>query len=454
LDSDWFEGLRGMVGTQNLISNEQSLEPYLDVVNRDTLGVYPTSRDFVVVKPEDTAMVAKVVRFAAKNRTAIVARGAGTGREGGTLPVSRSIVLDFTLMSRIIGVDVVNGLVTAQPGITLEALETRLNERGLSIGQGPDHACLGGSISTNSLGQRSSHFGDMRNVVADLETVIGDGKVIHTGRPVWRNNTGYDLNQLLIGSEGTLGAVTAATLRTGPKPERSLLRMYLFKKPLKDVTEVARAIESSFFPMGNRVDDEKRNDSDFSSVRVMFEGKKEIVDLQSSLCDELAEQRGGKVVPNSVVAALVKRRRGSAFRKSLSATETRSVAEEVALKFSGWTHSLARWKELCKRYRIDYGGCQLNISYPGIVTFYAEYAIGGSRGAKAYGRLMQKFYAFVIANDGSFSSTHGVGIRLRDYMGAQYSKEYLDILLRVKRAFDPLNIFNPTKVIQMTSVKG
>ena len=450
--ASWFGGLKKLVDAENLISAEPELVPYLDVVNRDTIDEIPSTRDFVVVKPSSTETVSQVVRFAARNKVAIVPRGASTGREGGTLPVRRSILLDFGLMSRVIDIDAENGLVTAEPGITLEALEARLNERGLSIGQGPGHASLGGSISTNSLGQRSSHFGDMRNVVADMEIVVKDGCVMHTGRAVWRNNAGYDLNQLFIGSEGTLGALTSVTLKASPKPELTLKRMYSFRESFKAAVGVAKDIERSYFPASNRVDDELRNQGKYSAVRVMFEGNKDAVELQASLCDEFVESSGGEVLPDSVAAVILKRRVAAAFAKGVRPTTTRVVAEEVGLKFTYWISCLARWKELCSRFGIEYGGCQLNMSYPGVVTFYSEYPLGGNGKAREYSRMTQEFYAFVIASGGSFSPTHGVGTRLRRYMHMQYSSGHVDLLLSVKKAFDPFNIFNPGKVIKLTDV--
>jgi len=435
------------VGKDSLVTDQSILHSYVEVVNSDNIGGNVRENDFVVARPRSTDEVARIVRFAARKKIPLIARGAGTSREGATLPLPKSVVVDFTTMSRILDVNVENGTVLAQPGIALDLLEEKLNERGLSVGHGPEHATLGGSIGTNSLGQGSSRFGDMRNFVADLEVVVGEGTVFHTGRAVWRNNTGYSLTQLFIGSEGTLGLITAVTLKAGARPESTQKRMYAFQSPLDHVVSVARGIEGAFLPDGNRVDDEARNDGEVSTIRVTFRGKREVVELQTKLCDEFVSARGGQVVPDDIAADLVQKRSAKGFEMGVRPTEARNVPEEPALRFSDWKSSLEKWKNLCERHEIDYHGCQLNISYPGVITFYSGYSTNRPEKVESYRLLMREFYSYVIERQGSFSATHGVGKRMSGFMSAQYSKEYLELMRRIKGVFDPLNIFNPSAVL-------
>lgn len=442
----WHSDLDDIVGRENVVTDSSVLRSYLAVVNSDSIASSVQESDFVVARPRSTDEVVRIVRFAARNKVSLVARGAGTSREGAVLPVPRSVVVDFTSMSHVLSIDAENGLVVAEPGIALDILETRLNERGLSVGHGPDHASLGGSISTNSLGQGGSRFGDMRNFVADLEVVVGDGTVLHTGRSVWRNNTGYSLTQLMIGSEGTLGLITRVTLKAGPMPEATAKRMYAFQTGFESAVELAREIERAFLPDGNRADDEARNDGGVSTVRVTFKGKREVVDLQTRLCDELVTSRGGEVVPDEISKELVLRRGMKAFEIGVNPTDVRSVPEEPGLKFTDWRASLKKWKTLCAGRGIEYCGCQLNISYPGVITFYSAYPIDSPSKVQAYLRVMDEFYSFVIERGGSFSATHGVGNRMSKFMASQYPEEYLRAAREIKRLFDPLNIFNPEKM--------
>ncbi len=437
-----------VVGQQSLVTEPSVLRSYLAVINSDTIESPVRENDFVVVRPTSTDQVVGIVRFAAKNRIPLVPRGAGTGREGAALPAPRSVVVDFTSMSRILDIDVENGMVAAQPGVALDMLESRLNEHGLSIWHGPAHASLGGSIGTNSLGQGSSRYGDMRNFVADLEIVTGTGTVLHSGREVWRNNTGYSLTQLIIGSEGTLGLTTCVTLKAGPQPEAVATRMYAFQASLESVVELSRNIERAFLPDGNRVDDKARNDGQVSTIRVTFRGKREVVALQTNLCDKLATSRGGEVIPDNLADEYLRNRSAKAFQMSTRPTDVRAVPEEPSLKYADWRSGLEKWKGLCAKHRIEYRGCQLNISYPGVVTFYSAYPINDVERVRAYGRLINEFYHFVIERGGSFSATHGVGERLSGFMALQYSEEYLRLMREVKRSFDPLNIFNPQKILR------
>ncbi|MDE1852599.1 MAG: FAD-binding oxidoreductase [Thaumarchaeota archaeon] len=441
------ERLKSIVGEGNVVAEPSVLRSYLEVVNDDNIGRRIRENEFAVVKPSSTSQVVELVRLAVKEKIAIIPRGAGTSREGAALPLGSAVVLDFSLMSRVLNIDEEDCLVVAEPGIPLEMLEVKLGEWGLRLGHGPDHATLGGAIATNSLGQRSSRHGDMRNFVADLEVVLGDGGVIHTGRSVWRNNTGYDLTQLFVGSEGTLGVITSATLRVGPKPEWTAKRMYAFEGSLEDAVGVAREVENAFQPVSNRADDHARNDGKVCTVRVSFEGKKEAAERQVRLCDDLIRKGGGEPVPDDFAEEFIRRRSVKAFEMGVRPKDERSVPEEPGIRFSDWKRSLEKWKGLCAERGITYAGCQLNVSYPGVVTFYSTYPTGRPELVEAYRELMEEFYSYVISIGGTFSATHGVGNRMNRFMAAQYPPRNLKLMAGLKDLFDPGHVLNPGKVL-------
>ena len=163
--------------------------------------------DFVV-RPESTGQVSRILRLCSEHLIPVTARGAGTGLAGGCSPVRGGIVLDMSGMNRILEIDIENQQVIVEPGVVAEKLNSALKPYGFFFPPDPGSLAMctiGGMISYNSSGMRSVKYGTVRNYVLDLEVVLADGRVIHTGKKVLKSSAGYDLTRLFVGSEGTLG---------------------------------------------------------------------------------------------------------------------------------------------------------------------------------------------------------------------------------------------------------
>ena len=187
-------------------------------------GVTPAA----VVWPRSTEDVSVVVHFAADAGLSIVPWGGGTGLMGGARPSTDSIVLDMRRMRRVLSIDRASNRATAQAGIVLEALDRRLRKARLTLGHDPwsrPRATLGGAIGTNGIGYAGYLRGTMGDQVLGLESVLADGTILRS-RPAVRSTTGLDLKRLFIGTEGTLGIVTAAALRVFPVPEREEIHAF------------------------------------------------------------------------------------------------------------------------------------------------------------------------------------------------------------------------------------
>lgn len=210
------------IGESKVLWMKSDLLPY----TKDTYRIrfedeYKYFPDFVVL-PESTSDVQKVVKIAASKKIPVIPKGGGSNRTGMLVPIYGGIVIDTIRMNRIIEIDVANLLVTVQTGITLKELEDRLAEHGLWLTQEQGSlrmATVGGSISTSGFSRRNHKYGAISDRVMSLEVVLADGGILRTGPKVLYTSTGYRLHQLFIGSEGTLGVVTEATLRVEPIPE-------------------------------------------------------------------------------------------------------------------------------------------------------------------------------------------------------------------------------------------
>jgi glycolate oxidase len=186
----------------------------------EALGLDPVL-PLAVARPATTDEVVSIVRAAAELGVPVTARGSGTGLSGASVPLDGGIVVSFDRMAAILEIDVANQVAVVEPGVTLAELDAELAQYGLvyPVFPGEQSASLGGNVSTNAGGMRAVKYGVTRHHVLGLEAVLGTGEVITTGGRFVKATSGYDLTQLIIGSEGTLALVTRAILRLHPRPE-------------------------------------------------------------------------------------------------------------------------------------------------------------------------------------------------------------------------------------------
>src|SRR4051794_26895638 len=199
-------------------------------------------RPVAVARPASTAQVAAILRVCDELQVPVTARGAGTGLSGACTPRADGIVLALERMNEILEIDTDNHVAVVQPGVTLEQLDAALAPHGLvyPVCPGENSASLGGNVATNAGGMRAVKYGVTRHQVLGLEAVLANGDVIRSGGKFVKATTGYDLTQLIIGSEGTLAIVTEATLKIYPRPQHSATVL----APFGSVDEVAAAVPS------------------------------------------------------------------------------------------------------------------------------------------------------------------------------------------------------------------
>jgi glycolate oxidase len=213
--TDVGERLAAIVGADHVLPGAESE----DYAHDEALTVAAVAPAWVA-RPGDTAEVAALLRVAAELALPVVARGAGTGLSGGCTPSADSLVVSFERMDRILEIDTENHVAVVQPGVRLAQLDEALTAHGLvyPVFPGEYSASLGGNVATNAGGMRAVKYGVTRHQVLGLEAVLATGEVLRTGGKFVKATTGYDLTQLIVGSEGTLALVTEATLKLYPRP--------------------------------------------------------------------------------------------------------------------------------------------------------------------------------------------------------------------------------------------
>ncbi|HYI62208.1 MAG TPA: FAD-linked oxidase C-terminal domain-containing protein [Acidimicrobiales bacterium] len=244
---DLIDALVAVVGEAHVATGAAIAE---DDTHDEALTVTPVT-PLAVVRPATTAEVAAVLRAADEARVPVTARGSGTGLSGAAVPVEGGIVVAFDRMKAVLEIDTENHMAVVQPGLTLAELDDALRPHGLvyPVFPGENSASLGGNVNTNAGGMRAVKYGVTRHHVLGLEMVLPSGEVLRTGGKVVKATSGYDLTQLVIGSEGTLALVTEVTLKLHPRLEHSATVLAPFAT-LDEVTAVVpEVVRSGIQPM-------------------------------------------------------------------------------------------------------------------------------------------------------------------------------------------------------------
>ena len=240
--ADLVSRLQDAIGTDHVFSGDAIPDDY---THDEALTTAPV-RPLAVARPADASEVAAVLGIAAELGVPVTARGAGTGLSGACTPLADGMVCALDRMQRIVEIDTDNHVAVVEPGVTLDQLDEALAPLGLvyPVYPGENSASLGGNVATNAGGMRAIKYGVTRHQVLGLEAVLATGEVIRTGGKFVKATTGYDLTQLIIGSEGTLAIVTEATLRIYPRPAHTATLLVPFAT-LEDVAAAVPAIVRS-----------------------------------------------------------------------------------------------------------------------------------------------------------------------------------------------------------------
>jgi len=418
-----------------------------------------------VIWPRTAEEVSTVVRFASAAGLSVVPWGGGTGLMGGARPGPDSIVLDFRRMRRIRSIDAVSGIATVESGIILEALDRRLRKRGLTLGHDPwsrPRATVGGAIGTNGLGYGGYLRGTMGDQVLGLEAVLADGSVIRT-RPAVRSATGLDLKRLFIGTEGTLGIVTAASLRVFPIPEKEEIHAFHMPDFPSGFACLAGMYDEDIVPSVMDFDETFeapglpwRAEVEPPTLYLGFSGSRHVVAASWKVARRLLRSARVVSLPDREARAYWRTRHDIIYmHDEVSPGTTRA---DVALKdmIFDYVHvALPRSKVLSFRQAalglLRRRGVQ-PIAFglwtqPELVSLEVVRAVqGGRRAAKiavaaAIDDLIRKAHAF----GGSMEYVHGVGTKLAHLMSEELGLG-LEVARRIKRALDPAGLLNPGKL--------
>ncbi|WP_433786705.1 FAD-binding oxidoreductase [Actinomycetospora sp. CA-101289] len=447
-----FSQLVEAVGAEHVVAGDDP--SVADLCADEALGV-PPGKPAYVVCPGDRDEVVAVVRTARAAGASVTARGAGTGLSGAATPDDGAVLVVFARMDRVLEIDPVDGVAVVQPGVALEVLDAAAGEHGLTypVHPGEQSASLGGTVATNAGGMRAVRYGVTRAHVLGLEAVLADGSLVRTGGRLAKLSTGYDLTQLLVGSEGTLALVTEVVVRLHPAlPARGTV-LAPFSSAEEVTAAVGRVVGAGLAPTVCEYLDGPTMRAICTNAGLSLGLPEELLDADHLLV-ELAGRRQERVDEDAEELADVLSALGASEVFDLPAGAARRLVEAREKAF--WAVKAAGADEI-----VD-----LVVPRSAMAAFLARArAAGDAHDARVLGcghagdgnvhlavfqpdpeRLAQTLhdvFAAGIALGGAVSGEHGVGRAKAHHLAELGDPVALDVLRRVRAALDPEGTLNP-----------
>jgi glycolate oxidase len=449
-----------IVGNSYVCIDEESLHNYAHD-ETENLHFLPD----IVIKPQTAAEISEIMILCNKHNIPVTPRGAGTGLSGGALPHLGGILISMERFSNILEIDERNLQVTTEPGVITEVLQDAVKEKGLFYPPDPSSrgSCfIGGNIAENSGGPKAVKYGVVKDYVLNLEIVLPTGEIMWTGANVLKNSTGYNLTQLIVGSEGTLAIVTKIVLKLLPYPKYDLLMLVPFNSLEKAGEAVSAIFRAGFTPSAMELVEinalkivSKFVDSTVVPVTDEMEAHL-IIEVDGNHQDTLMGEM------EAIAALLTGYDCGDVFfaddaqQKAELWKLRRRVAE--AVKIDGYTieedtvvpraelPALIRGvKALGKQYDFDVvcyghagdGNLHIRIKKPG-----SRYSLNNPDVIPA----LKALFKLVHSLGGTISGEHGIGLVQKEYMGIVFDEAGMQLMRGIKKVFDPNGILNRGKI--------
>ncbi len=462
MDSEILENLKSIVGLRFCSTRAADLFVYgFDA------SIHHAAPD-VVVQPQTTEQVSSVVKLANKHLIPVTPRGAGTGLCGAAVPLRGGIVVDMTRMHRIKDIKVEDLYCVVEPGVVYDNLNAALAPYRFMFPPSPGsgEACtIGGMVALNSSGMRAVKYGATRDYVLALEVVLPSGKIMRIGTRTLKNSSGYQLERLFVGSEGTLGIITEVTLRVMAKPQKNAMVIAGFDSVERAGRCVSALIAEPLLPSAIELMDSicikavnKAVNAGLPDTEALcmieVDGPLKVVDKEMNQVKDICEKVGAVGIQES--DDLAQMSKWTNARKSINPALSRfcaglvsvALADDMAVPISKVPQAVVAFGEIARRNHV-------------IVVTYGHASDGNlhtkmfvnpesAESWKSGEQVVKEIYDAVLSFGGTVTGEHGVGISKAPYFMKE-RESAIDTMIRIKKAIDPNNIMNPGK---MMSWKG
>lgn len=415
----------------------------------------------VVVFVENIEQVQNVVKLANKYKTPIICRGAGTNVVGACSTEHGGIILNFSKMNKILEINRENMTARVQSGVVLVDLQKAVESFGLFYPPDPSNlavSTIGGSIAQSSGGAKSFKYGTTKDYVIDMKVVMANGEILQTGSNTIKNATGYNLNTLFVGSEGTLGIVIEATIKLIPKPESKKVLMAYFDTVKTAVSAVNKIIEHRIFPATIDFMDKNaiQTVEKFYPANLLTDKEAAlIIEIDGFECSMDYQEKIIVDILNSSDASAIQashneeeyNRIWTARRSSMGACakmKPNVTTDDVIVPRENLEKLVLGIREICEKYNLAV--CM--VGHVGDGSVHPQIPIDYSDEAeyKRYKLAKAEIYDLTAKLDGILSGEHGVGSLKREHINKVVNSVALDYMRQIKKTFDPNNILNPYKI--------
>jgi FAD/FMN-containing dehydrogenase len=456
---------RKIVGDKYAVTDAAEIAPYLT----EERGLFH-GRSPLVLRPGSTAEVSGICKLASEHRIALVPQGGNTGLVGGQTPHNGEVVVSMRRLDKIRDIDTASNTMTCEAGVVLQVAQQRASDvdRLFPLSLGAEGSCtIGGNLSTNAGGTTALAYGVAREMALGIEVVLADGRILNTLSKLKKDNTGYDLRNLFIGAEGTLGFITAATLKLFPKPRAVETAFVGLKSPAQALkllsiaqNEAAGTLTSFELLSDIAVDFSIRHGIDIRDPLankhpwyVLMELSSPRDDARATLESILALGLEQAIVDDAVIAANLGQRRAFwKLRDEMSAAqkpEGGSIKHDISVPVVAVPDFIAQADAAVVKLipgarpvpfgHLGDGNIHYNVSQP----------IGGD-GADFLARWHEVnavVFDIVLRMGGSISAEHGIGVLKRDELPEVKDKVAIELMRAIKAMLDPHGIMNPGKVL-------
>ncbi len=455
-DISFFHSISG----NNVLTDKEQLERCASDETED-LHFLPE----IVLQPDTVEAVSNIMRYCNEQTIPVTARGAGTGLSGGALAIYGGVVLDMKRFNKIIKLDKRNFQVITEPGIITQELQEYVKAEGLFYPPDPASkgSCfIGGNVSENSGGPKAVKYGVVKDYVLNLEIVLANGDVMWTGANVLKNATGYNLTQLVVGSEGTLGIITKIVLRLIPAVKHDLLLLVPFRSAVQACEAVNAILLAGYTP--SALEFMERDALEWSMRYVKSEGIHLPDDIEAHLLIEVDGNDMEQLYKDAeAISAIVQQYNidevlfaDSHEQKQMLWTLRRKVGEAVKsnsiYKEEDTVVPRAELPELLqiiKRIGKEYGFQSVCYGHAGDGNLHVNIVKGKMSDEDWKLKLPQGIrvlFKEVARLGGTISGEHGIGLVQKEYMDIVFNNAQISLMKEIKRVFDPKGILNPGKI--------
>lgn len=461
ISTDVISQLAKIVGQDYVLLDGENLEKYAHDETED-LRYQPE----VVVKPGTSEEIAAIMDLANLHHFPVTPMGARTGLSGGALPVYGGVALSMERFNKIVHIDERNLQVTTEPGVITEVLQNAVIEKGLFYPPDPASkgSCfIGGNVAENSGGPKAVKYGVVKDYVLNLEVVLPTGEIIWTGANVLKNATGYNLTQLFVGSEGTLGIITKIVLRLIPYPQKNLLMLVPFSNATKACEAVAAIFRAGITPSAMEFMERDAIDyvlqfntdiqiaiKDHIKAHLLIEVDGNNQDVLMQDCETIAH-----IVEqfecDEILFAETEREKNDLWKMRRKVGE--AVKQHSTYKEEDTVVPRAELSVLLEGVKAignKYGFQSVCYGHAGDGNLHVNILKGTLTNEEWESRLPQgitEIFQLVIKLGGTISGEHGIGWVQKKYMPLAFNEIQLNIFRNLRKIFDPNGILNPGKVV-------